>query len=180
MRIPCVLVASLLALSASPVFADKVKLTIISDPAGATVYVNQSKQLMGYAPSTIEYEFERDFFKHGRCERIQPLTVRWASGAEASIDTLQLCGSTGKNQQFVFVRPADVPDRELDVLFALELQRLAAEERRASAERRSRVYAMLAESYRQRADASRRRLDSLRPMNCTSTMVGSYVYTTCQ
>ena len=33
---------------------------------------------------------------------------------------------------------------------------------------------------RQRAEASRRRLESLRPINCTSTMVGSYVYTTCQ
>ena len=91
----------ILALSAAPAYADKVKLTIVSDPAGATVYANQSEQLMGYAPYMLNVRHR------ARLLQARPVRADTAPHSsmgerrEASIDTLQLCGATGKYQQFV-------------------------------------------------------------------------------
>lgn len=94
-----------LCVSAHEAYADKVRLVIATDPAGATVYVDAAKRLIGYAPAWIEYEMGRNFFKEGRCGAIQPIAVRWASGVEAQIDAGQLCAADGETQQLTFQRP---------------------------------------------------------------------------
>ena len=94
---------------AQAAFADKVKLVVHSDPAGATVYANSSEQMIGYAPVVLEYNFPRNFFKHARCDQMQPLVVRWVSGVEVRLDTLRLCGGDGKTQQITVRRPTWTP-----------------------------------------------------------------------
>ena len=110
-------IASIVVFS-SPAFADKVKLTILSDPAGATVYANQwTHEEYGYAPVTLQYEVGRDFFKQNRCVTTHPIKLRWVSGAEATVSP-RICGGGGKSQTFVFVRPVEGPGRELDAFCA--------------------------------------------------------------
>ena len=175
----------LLVVVAIPVSADTVKLTIRTDPAGATVYLTQpvtfSLTSQGYAPVTVEYEPGKHFFRDRRCVRITPITVRWASGAEAFMEYVNICGATGKNQQIVFVRPMEAPGRDLDVAFALELERIAADNQRTATDQRRQRWAALAdqvsESFRRQAEISL--WYSQRRTNCTSSLVGSYVYTTC-
>ena len=159
----------------SIVSADSLKLVVVTDPAGATLYANDSGQLMGYAPFELKYELPRGFFKDGRCTTLQGLKVRWASGAEASINGLQACAQSGKRQQFVFVRP-DVPGRAIDAEFALRLEELALARESARAERSRRI----AEIWSQYAERQRAIAESYRPVTCTSNLIGSTVYTTCR
>lgn len=174
-RLQALVILAVLA-TADSAFADKVKLVIYSDPAGATVYANNSKQMIGYSPVILEYNFAKDFFKRGRCESLQTLQVRWASGAEATIDGLSLCGKQGKNQQFTFVRPPETPGREIDAYFALQLQQLAIIQGQAEADRSAYIAGLYASAAARRREIEEQR----RPVNCYSTLIGSTVYTTCR
>lgn len=139
--------------------ANDVKVTFQSDPTGATLYeeVNGSQKLWGYAPITLKYQVPR---KWKACMSLNPLKVRWASGAEASI-TLSVCPQTGKNQQFTFQRPTGVPGLELDVQFAIAMLQNAAAAAAAQAAAEP-VY-----------------IPSPAPMHCTSQVIGSQVFTNC-
>ena len=167
-------VVSALVMFSSPAFADKVKLIVLSDPAGATVYINQASRKMGPAPAALTYKFGRDFFEHNRCESTQPIKVRWTSGAEASVNSLQLCGGTGKTQQFVFVRPAEVPGRDLDVQVALNYQR-----QQATSEVAQTAWGAFLQGLTTGIAALPAALNPP-TVNCTSSVVGSFIYTTCR
>lgn len=62
-------------------------------------------------------------FAKGSCLTLNPTQVRWASGASASNGGLQACPATGWNQQYVFLRPSNIPGAEIDASFAIQIQR---------------------------------------------------------
>jgi hypothetical protein len=91
-----------------------------SDPSGATLYENG--QPKGLTPFTLVYQ-PSQAFKNGGCMELDPLEVRWASGATATTDgSLTACKSAGSRQRYMFIRP-NVPGRDIDVNTALELKR---------------------------------------------------------
>lgn len=150
-----------LALSTSYAEAADVKVTFQSDPIGATLYeeVNGSQKLWGYAPFTLKFQVPR---KWTTCMSLTPMTVRWVSGAQASI-TLSVCPQTGKNQQFTFQRPTGVPGVELDVQFAIAMMQNAAAAATAAAQAAARpVY-----------------VPPPAPKHCASTVIGNQVFTDC-
>jgi hypothetical protein len=146
LRVLCLLIPS-------EVLAKDLTITFYSDPPGATVYANESKQVMGYAPVVLKYKVTKAFAKGG-CDTLTPIMVRWVSGAEASVSALKACGDKGFRQQFNFVRPDGVPGRDLDVQFAIALQQGAA----------------------QRAPAA---VDPLPLRHCWSQIIGSQIFTWC-
>jgi hypothetical protein len=91
-----------------------------SDPPGATLY--QDGQPIGMTPYTLTYQ-ATEAFKNGGCMQIRPTEVKWASGASATTGgPLQACSASGYHQGYVFIRP-DIPGRDVDVNFAMQLQR---------------------------------------------------------
>lgn len=123
------LITAVVTLSAAP---KRVSVTVHSDPEGATVYANTSHTLIGYAPITLTYPTSKNFQRGKTCDAMQPVMVRWASGVEASIDTLTLCPVNGATQQFTFERP-DEDGRQIDVQFALEIAKVRAMQQMANA-----------------------------------------------
>ena len=90
-----------------------------SDPPGATLY--QDGQVIGVTPARITYEPDQTF-SSGGCMNLRGTAVKWASGAAAQISFLSVCKSLGTLQHYVFNRP-DVPGRDIDANYALQLQR---------------------------------------------------------
>lgn len=91
-----------------------------SDPPGATLY--QDGQPVGMTPYTLKYQPD-EAFRNGGCMLVRPTEVKWASGATASTGgTLRACKSTGVQQTYMFIRP-DMPGRDIDMNFALQIQR---------------------------------------------------------
>jgi hypothetical protein len=157
--------------STFPGLYSPLNMTYTSDPVGAMVY--QGPTLLGYAPVAVEYPWELAAKSPTQCMRLQPITVRWASGAEAKVSTLSACASKGHFQQFSFVRPTEIPGRELDVQFALKQQELALMQQQAAAQERAAMFNLL---LRENAPA----VDRTRSLNCMSSESGGVVYTSCQ
>src|SRR6185503_16863093 len=148
--------------------------TYQSDPPGALLY--EGGKQWGYAPFALRYEPSAEFLKGG-CMLLQPSMVRWASGAGASIPALTACASNGKKQQFVFLRPAEIPGRDLDAQFYVQMQSVAAQQQMADAQRR----AVLLAFYNQLAQQNRVVIQQQpTPLNCTSMATGYQIQTTCR
>lgn len=113
------LLLALAALAGCATSSPTMRVTYDSDPKGATLY--QNGQPMGTTPVTLQYQTDPAFRKGG-CKQLTGTEVKWASGVTASVPSLQACASAGYAQRFTFVRP-DVPGREVDANFALQLQR---------------------------------------------------------
>lgn len=147
-------------------------ITYHSDPAGATLYANENQQTFGYAPVKLKYKVTKGFSSGKECMTIQPVMVRWASGAEASVSTITACPQQGGNQQFTLVRPTGVEGRELDVQFALQLQQIALLRQQARAAQSAAFW----QNYAATLDRIR---EQNRILRCTSNVIGSFVYTNC-
>lgn len=148
--------------------------TYQSDPPGALLY--EGGKQWGYAPFALRYEPSAEFLKGG-CMVLRPSMVRWASGAEASIPSLSVCASNGKKQQFVFLRPNEIPGRDLDAMFYAQMQQVAAQQQIADAQRS----AVLLAFYNQLAQQNRVVIQqSPTTVNCTSMAIGSQIQTTCR
>ena len=93
--------------------------TYNSNPSGATLY--QDQQAFGFTPFTLNYKILPDE-KNKRYLKVRVAKVIWASGVSASIDSLTLDREEGASFFYTFFRP-DVPGREIDVNFALQLER---------------------------------------------------------
>lgn len=123
---------AVLALAPSASFARDVTVTLVvySDPVGATVYANGGEQRMGYSPMKLKFKFPSSRWSTtSGCRTVQAIKVRWASGAEASVEHVTLCPESGKSQQLTFLRPKEIPGVEMDAAFALEIERgIAAQE----------------------------------------------------
>ena len=151
--------------------ASKLRVTYQSDPAGAALY--QGAQMFGYTPFTLEYQLTEEDRKKGS-KLLQGTTVKWASGASAEVPSLNADISRfGLNQQFTFQRPDSYPGRATDVQFALELQKLAL--------MRQQVRAQQDQAYWQMVNTinQQNRVQQQTPTNCTSTVVGNTVQTSC-
>lgn len=146
------------------------KMTYTSNPAGAMVY--QGSILLGYAPVQVEYSWSLAAQSPDKCMNLQPITVRWASGAEASISSLRSCTSAGYLQQFSFVRPKEYPGRELDVQFAMQQQQFALMQQQAAAQER----AMLFNYLLQQNSAPPQSIS----LSCQSREVNGTVFTDCR
>ena len=150
--------------------ASTLNVTYHSDPPGAVLY--QDSQQFGYAPTTLNYRVTDEDKKRGFAI-LRGTTVRWASGASATISSLRADLSTGYNQQFTFIRPESYPGREADVRFSLELQKLAIMQRQAKAQE-DQAFWQLYNAINQQQQRQQPRI-----MNCNSTAFGNTVNTTC-
>lgn len=125
------LLAVLAILLISGCASNTLNVAYYSDPPGATLY--QGNQRFGYTPIVLSYQVTEEDRKRGY-SILQGTSVIWTSGAAASTSSLRADLSIGLNQQFNFRRPADHPNMEADVKFALELERLAIMRRQAEAQ----------------------------------------------
>lgn len=177
-----VLLAGFLAVATLAGCATTLNVTYYSDPPGAVLYEGQTR--IGYTPQTLTYKLSSEDRKRGMV-MLRGTKVLWASGASAEIPQITAdFRQHGRNQQFTFLRPDGVPGREIDVRFALELERLEIMRRQASAQERQ------AEAQRRQAEAQRRQAEALEAQlfrsqipsrtNCTSTINGNSIYTSCQ
>ena len=148
--------------------ASSLKITYISDPPGAVVYHNN--QNFGYAPVTLRYQVPEEDRKRGYID-LMGTSVKWASGASASIPILRVNLNIGDNQQLTFNRPENYPGREEDVRFALELQRLAIMRWQTEVQANA--------AYWQRYNAINQMYQRQQPINCHSYALGSTIQTTC-
>lgn len=171
----------LVILSAAPLSADTLEITIVSDPAGASVSVHNGTPITGYAPVTIRYSVSKGFFKRSTCETLSGVTVTWVSGAEASVPSLRACPHNGKKQQIVFRRPTEVPGREIDAQFALELYRLTLMQQEAKQARNAARWQAIGQAFQDYAQRQQEITNQFlqRQLRCTSNMIGDTVYTNC-
>ena len=153
--------------------ASNLKVTYQSDPPGASLY--QGGQLMGYTPYTLQYQVSDQDRSRGS-KLLQGTSVKWASGASANVPNLTAnLTQFGFSQQFTFQRP-DLPGRETDMQFALELQKLAIMRQQAQAQSQQ-ARAQQDQAFYQLLQATK---PVVRPTtNCTSTVIGNTVQTNC-
>jgi hypothetical protein len=97
------------------------QMTYHSDPEGATLY--QGNTRFGYTPLMVTYQDASRLFRAGTCLPLQPVQVRWASGAAATATNLKACPAQGYSQQYSFLRPLSAPGADVDASFAVQIQR---------------------------------------------------------
>jgi len=90
---------------------------------------------MGYTPVTLTYAPPKGFFNGTQGWNVEPVKVRWASGATSTAFPLALCPQWGHHQQYVFKRPTEAAGAEIDAQFALKRQRAVAAAAEAEAAR---------------------------------------------
>lgn len=110
-----------------------------ADPQGATLY--QDGRAMGQTPMELTYQPEQAF-KSGGCQQLRGTEVKWASGATAAISSLQVCAHQGWLQHYKFNRP-DAPGRDIDLNYALQLERNAILRSQASSANMAAAAALL-------------------------------------
>ena len=150
--------------------------TYLSDPPGAVLY--QETQRFGYTPMTLQYPVTNEDQKRGY-KLLKGTSVRWMSGASAEISSLRADLNTGLNQQFNFARPDNYPGREDDFRFSLELERNAIMRRQAQAQEDQAFFQMYNAISKPQQIQQPAPLVLPKPRNCTSTVVGNTVRTTC-
>lgn len=91
------------ALLLSACSTSQVLLTIESEPPGAAVY--EGGKFWGHAPVTLAYTGNSEY-QDGGCIGTQPIKVEWDSGAQARVSTINMCGSTPPDQEYLFTYPA--------------------------------------------------------------------------
>jgi hypothetical protein len=146
-------------------------LTVVyySDPPGAVLY--QGQQSYGFTPVTLKYKIQEEMRKQGYVD-LQGPYVLWASGAKAEVSSIRADIEFGRYlQQFTFVRP-NVSGREVDMSFALELERLKiAQQQTQAMQRQAQALQDLFETLKQQQSPTFR--------NCTSTVSGNIINTHC-
>lgn len=150
--------------------ASILSVTYESDPSGAMVYEDSSQ--LGRTPVTAKYEATEDM-RRGGCMKIKGVTVRWASGAQASTPYLDVCAKRPARNfvyALTFQRP-NVPGREFDVNVALQIERNEILARQAQAQEDTATFQALMSINQQNA--------AKRSITCQSRQVGNSVETTC-
>ena len=155
---------------------NQLQLTIYSDPPGATIY--QGEKVLGYAPLNVRVN-EPPEDQKSTIIKVSDAKAVWASGVSRSLKYINLDRSKFTRFQFTFVRP-DVPGREIDVNFALQLERNRILQQQAQAQQDQafwQMYSTTLNQYRQSYVPAY--TTGFKSFNCTSRRVGSYVYTDC-
>jgi len=161
--------------------ATNLRVTYNSEPIGAALY--EGSTFLGTTPVTINYNVTEEQRKAGRM-LLRGTSVRWVSGASANISSLTAdMQQYGYHQTFTFRRPDGVPGYDVDANYALQLQRNAIMLLQAA----SQAQAAQQQQYFQQQQLQLQRQQMLqqqfRPpsnFNCTSNVIGSYIYTNCQ
>lgn len=154
---------------------NQVRVTYYSDPPGATFY--EWGVAVGYTP------FTRIIKPPGRPEDrrgnlVVSANVVWASGARTNINYLTFDLSEGSQFSFTFVRP-DVPGREIDGNFAIQLERnrlLQEQVKAQQAQAYWQMYNTMLNQYRQSYTPT---TPTSKSFNCTSRQVGNNIFTDC-
>jgi len=155
---------------------NRIEMTYYSDPAGATIYSGQSP--VGYTPFTLAYNI-RPEDKDQRFLKIPGTKVVWATGVSTEVQSLTVDRNKGSRFHFVFVRP-DVPGRQIDVNFAVQLERNRILQQQAEAQQDQafwQMYNTMLNQYRQSYVPTYS--PTFKSFNCTSRQVGNYIYTDC-
>lgn len=101
---------------ATPLRPNETRITIDSNPPGATI---MSAIGNGEAPVELDWTFPP-----GKTSgRSSPIKARWISGAESTISLNLIAGI---KQSYVFQRPANAPNLQADVQWAIHLQQQKA------------------------------------------------------
>ena len=156
--------------------APGLRVTFTSDPPGAVLY--QGKNNFGYTPQTLEYNISPEDQKRGLV-RLIGVSVKWASGATAEVSPIDANLSMGNIHQFNFARPDNVPGRDIDMRFALELEKLRVAQQQANAQRSAALMKYGADLMRQEQERQQNLLNVSRPINCNSTVYGNQISTNC-
>lgn len=150
-RLMWVAFVSFSALAPTALADTKLTVTFRSDPPGATIYENG--KAWGAAPMALRYNAPGRFTA---CLPLRPITLRWVSGAEVALNDVQACPAAGKKQEFTVFRPEGVPGAEIDAQYAVALV-----QQRATAQAAAPVPVVTA------------------PKFCTTTVIGTQIFTTC-
>lgn len=146
--------------------AAELKITIYSDPPGATLYeVGDDGGLkpFGLAPITLKYGLPR---KWTACFALKELRVRWISGAEAG-SKIQACPQNTAKQEVFFMRPTGVDGALMDAQYALAL----ATNRAATEASALSQWQAMAELFAPRPQPTTTR--------CTTRVIARTIYTDC-
>lgn len=111
--------------------ASTLEVTYYSEPPGALLY--QGDRSFGYTPVVLSYR-PTDEQKREGVMTLRGTSVRWASGATATIPMFRVDLANGMNQQFTFQRPADAPGLAKDIRIGIEIEKLKLMRREASAQ----------------------------------------------
>lgn len=156
--------------------ASTLRVTYDSDPSGAVLY--QGQQKFGYTPYTLTYQVSKEDKNQGY-KTLAGTSVRWASGATAEVKSLTAdLNRYGLSQTFTFQRPDGIPGREKDAQFSLELERTRAMQRQAAAQE-DQAAAQRRQAAAQEKRARDEQYKPISPTNCTSTVYGNTVNTSC-
>ena len=147
--------------------------TYQSEPAGAQLY--EGGRFWGYTPVTLQYPATGPMRQNG-CMRLRQVSVRWASGAEASVPLITACAQNGYNQQFAFQRPADYPGRKEDAQFAASMMQYRA----AAQQSQVQESAAMLQAFEAINNQLRREREAKPPTRCVSSVVGKIITTNCQ
>jgi hypothetical protein len=134
----------------------------------------------GFTPVTLHYRITEEAKKNGYIF-LKSTSVKWASGATASIPSLRADLRLGHQQKFTFLRPDNVPGRHIDMNFALELQKLELMRKQTqamqdTAKAQQEQVKVLQEYYNR---VQLQQSGFTQPRNCTSTLRGNIIYTDC-
>jgi len=137
-----------------------------TQPVGALVrHVDGGTSEMSGPPLAWNYTLPKE---KGPCWIIRGFVVEWASGARASMDRVQVCGKNNQDFHLTFPRPEGYPNLNTDLEIALQVEQMLYQN---AALRDARRQSLIQAIYGAR---------SSRRVNCTSTQVGSQIYTTCR
>ena len=162
--------------------ASNLKMTYKSAPAFATIYADGKN--FGPTPVTLEYAVTEDNKKLGYM-LLHGTSARWVSGASAEVPSVRVDLKNGLSQEITFNRPENYPGREKDQAFVREVINTYLLYRQVQAQED------VANYYRNKefSDALKQ-IEKIGqpqtpyplprpPTNCTSTIVGNTVRTTC-
>lgn len=163
----CILLAA--SVSAAGCSTGTLNVTYVSQPPGAALY--EDGRTFGYCPLTLQYNITEQDRQRGYAI-LRGLLVRWVSGATASVSSIQANLSNGSHQEFTFVRPEGATGLEIDVKFALDLERNRILQRQAEAQEQQAFWQMY------NAVTIQHQLS--KPQTCSSYVVGNTIQTQCR
>ena len=143
--------------------------TYLSHPPGAALY--EGNRAFGYCPLTLEYNITQENRQRGYMA-LRGLTVRWVSGASATVPSIQANLDNGTTQQFTFLRPEGATGLQIDVQFALDIERNRILQQQAEAQRDQAFWQMY--------NAVMIQNQLSQPRTCSSYVVGNTVQTQCR
>ena len=126
------LLALLALCQATAACADRLALDIRCTPRGAEIL--DGGKVVGTCPATIRYEVGDEDRKRGNLP-VREISVRWISGARATIPAMTADLKQGYLREIVIARPQDHPGHDLDMKRARELEEEEARQRELEAQR---------------------------------------------